>query len=200
MKSLDRVTLKTFVFGLPFVFIFAIFLTTFAPAQLHGGGVIGALNTLGGVLIGGWMSLSIYLSLRLLFSRELRAEVLPKLVLFKERDEREVLIAAKAARNSFLTTLALLIFLLCISAFQVAIYRVPAEQAINGKNGMISLGMNIGLSQKSTLASEGTTDYVRYDGLPISNSAIVLFLILWQLGSYNYFARRTGRDEDLLLT
>lgn len=33
-------------------------------------------------------------------------------------------------------------------------------------------------------------DYFRYSGLPISNSAITLLLIIWLLGSFNYFAQK----------
>lgn len=198
MKSIDQSILRVFLFGLPVVIVFALFLTTFDRSQLQGEGIIGALNSLGGFVIGSWMTLSLYFSLRLLFSPEFRADVLPKLTFFRERDERELLIAAKATRNTFLATLALLLFMFCLSAFQVAVYRVPAEQAVAGKTGMLSLGVNVNLTNKNSNIPTGVTDYFRYDGLPISNSAIVLFLIVWLLVSYNYFVRQLNQQSELL--
>lgn len=138
------------------------------------------------------MTLSIYLSARLILSYKFRSGILPRLAFFRERDEREMIIAGRAARNSFLTTLALLIFFLCLSAFQVAIYRVSPEQAKNGKTGMLTLGIDMNLipTQENQMAEQPMVDYFRYKGLPFSNFAVILLLILWQIGSYNYFARR----------
>ena len=94
-------------------------------------------------------------------------------------------------QDFFLTTLAILIFLLCLSMFQVAVYKLPPEQAINGKTGSISLGVYFTPVSTPSIGtdSDSKLDYFRYNGLPLSNSAITLFLIIWLLGSFNYFAR-----------
>jgi hypothetical protein len=106
------------------------------------------------------------------------------------------MMTARATRNSFLTTFALLIFLLCLAVFQIAAFRVPPEQALNGKTGALSLGINLDLwnSAAPEKTSEDVTDIFRYNGLPISNTAVVLLLIAWQLGTYNYFMRKLARD------
>ncbi|MFN9067852.1 MAG: hypothetical protein ACK5V3_11530, partial [Bdellovibrionales bacterium] len=150
------------------------------------------INGFSGLVFGTWMLLAFYLSLKLVFSNDFRSSVLTKVSFFQERDEREAAVTATATRNSFLTTLALLIFLLCLSLFQVAVFRLPPEQAVNGKTGTISLGLHFSPINppRTGMESKNQMDYFRYSGLPLSNSAVALILIVWLIGSYNYFARK----------
>lgn len=201
MKKLDHTILKVFLYGIPVVFMMALFASHIDTKRANDGSLFDFYNGFSGLAFGFWMLFSIYLSLRLLFSGKFRTEVLPRLTLFKERDERELLITARATRNSFLTTLALLIFLFCLSIFQMAVYRIPKDQAANGKTGTVTLGVNMNLTNHSSANEQETSalDYIRYSGLPVSNSAIILFLIFWQLGSYNYFMRRLTTENINLL-
>ena len=95
---------------------------------------------------------------------------------------------------SFLTTLAILMFLFCLSCFQVSIYRVSPEKAVDGKTGFVTLGLTCNLLETSKQA--GAHDELRrrdiftYSGLPVSSTAIILGLILWQICSYNVTMRR----------
>jgi hypothetical protein len=194
MKKIDRKILKLFLFGLPFVIGMALLASTISLKDANNGSVLDYYNSFSGLVFGIWMFFSLYLSVRLLFSGNFRADILPCLTFFRERDERELLITARATRNSFLTTLALLILLLFLSVFQVAIFRVPQEQAENGKTGTITLGVNMSLTNDSPGTSSSILDYFRYSGLPLSNSAVILFLILWQLSSFNYFLRKIEKE------
>ena len=186
MKKFDMTVFKVFLLGLPLVFLLAILTSTSEMLSKNE-----LINGTSGLIFGIWMTLAVYLSIRLIFSSEFRTSVLARVSLFKERDEREAAVTASATRNAFLTTLAVLIFLLCLSMFQVAVYKLPPEEATNGKTGTISLGLYFSPTN-SQAKSEVTTksDYFRYSGLPISNSMITLFLIVWLLGSFNYFARK----------
>jgi len=76
--------------------------------------------------------------------------------------------------------------------FQVAVYKLPPEQAVNGKSRTISLGVYFSPVNPPSVATDSKSqlDYFRYNGLPLSNSAITLILIVWLLGSFNYFARK----------
>lgn len=196
MKKLDQTILKVFLWGLPVMLIMAVVASNIDSQRLNDGSIFDLYNSFSGLVFGLWMLFALYLSIRLLASGDFRSQTLPRLSFFRERDERELLITARATRNSFLTTFALLIFLFCLSVFQVAVYRIPADQAITGKTGTISLGLNMSLLNDSLKSGEQSAlDYIRYSGLPISNTAIVLFLILWQLGSYNYFVRRRESPE-----
>ena len=187
MRKVDLNVFKVFLLGLPFVFTLALATNKFEALSANE-----YLNSMSGFVFGTWMFLALYLSLRLIFSSEFRSSVLARVSLFKERDEREAAVTATATRNSFLTTLAVLVFLLCLSMFQVAVHKLPAEQAINGKTGTISLGVYFTPVNSSTSGTDAQSnlDYFRYSGLPLSNSALTLLLILWLIGSFNYFARK----------
>ena len=193
MKKIDLVTFKIFVLGLPFVLALAL-----ATNMIEAFRTNDSINSLCGLVFGTWMALALYVSMRLIFSSDLRTNVLARVSLFKERDEREAAVTASATRNSFLTTLAVLIFLLCLSMFEIAVYKLPPEQAINGKSGTISLGVYFSPLTAPVAATDSKSqlDYFRYNGLPLSNSAITLILILWLLGSFNYFARKELRSSN----
>jgi hypothetical protein len=130
----------------------------------------------------------------LMVSGPFRDQVLAKLTFIRERDEREAILTGKATRTTFLTSLAILIFLFCLSCFQVSIYRVPPERAIDGKTGMVSLGLGFSLLEhpKQEMAKDilERKDIFSYTGLPVSSTAVILLLILWQVISYNYCMRR----------
>lgn len=198
MKKTDAYISKIFLFGLPVVAVMALIASWVEQKQYEGDALLNAYHSFSGIIFGLWMLFSLYLCLRLIFASEFRAHMLPRLAFFKERDERELLITAQAARSSFLTTLALLLFFLCLSAFQVAVYRVPKDLAVNGKTGTISLGVNMNLVGQSPIhgLEKAAVDLFSYSGLPLSNFAAILFLLLWQIGSYNYFAQRL-RSENI---
>jgi len=112
----------------------------------------------------------------------------------RERDERESILTGKATKATFLTTLAILIFLFCLSCFQISIYRVPPDRAVDGKTGFVTLGLGFSLleheKQARPVDNIPKENILTYRGLPISSESIILILILWQIISYNYSMRR----------
>jgi hypothetical protein len=120
-----------------------------------------------------------------------RDKTLKRLANLKDRDEREEFITGKASRTAYVSTLSLLILLLFFSIFTLNIYRVPESEAINGKRGTVSISTNFSLWDKShdeTLSTKETL--FEYKGMPLSKSAILLGLILWQLAIFNFTARK----------
>lgn len=195
MKKVDSTVLKAFLYGLPAVIILAVFAYPYNPETIsHASAHIKLLYNFSGFIFATWMVFAVYLSIRLMVSGAFRDKVLAKLTFIRERDEREVVLTGKAARTTLLTSLAILIFLFCLSCFQVSIYRVPPEKAIKGKTGMVSLGIGFKLLENSEQKTPDHTisrqDIFFYKGLPISSSATILVLIIWQIISYNYSMRR----------
>ena len=195
MRKLDSILLKVFLYGLPIVIGYAIFAYSYdLETSAQAGGYLRVLYDFGGIVFGSWMILSIYLSVRLMVSGLFREKVLAKLTFIRERDEREVILTGKAAKATMLTSISILIFLFCLSCFQVSIYRVPPEKAVDGKTGIVSLGLGFDLLENSQQQnSDGAMqrkDIVSYTGLPVSSSTVILGLILWQVVSYNYSMRR----------
>jgi len=183
MKSLDMLLLKLFLGGLPLVAVLAL-------VHEH----IGFIHGYAGFIFALWMTLSIFISLRLIFSGQFRERVISRITFIRERDEREALLTGKATKTAFLTSLAVLLLLFCLSCFQVSLYRVPPENAIDGKTGFVSLGVDFDLLEKEkhgrtddTIAKE---DIFTYQGLPVTSSAVILLLLVWQVACYNYTMRR----------
>jgi len=134
MKRLDSIVLKTFLYGLPAVIALAVFALPYNPETINRApAYLRLLYNFSGFVFGAWMVFAVYLSVRLMVSSAFRDKVLAKLTFIRERDEREVILTGKAARTTLLTSLAILIFLFCLSCFQVSIYRVSPEKAIDGK-------------------------------------------------------------------
>jgi hypothetical protein len=195
MKKVDSMLLKMFLYGLPFVIVFAIFAYLFSEGMIHRDvNYLVLLNNIAGIMIALWMALSLYLSVRLLASGTFRDHVITRMTFMKEHDEREALLTGKATKATFLTTLAILIFLFCLSCFQVSVYRMPPEKAVNGKTGMLSLGLGFSLleqDKRESLKEAIQNEHIfSYRGLPISSETIILLLIIWQIASYNYSMRR----------
>lgn len=196
MKKLDSTLLKVFLYELPVLVVY--FLSIFAfglEMAAQSNSYAKVWYDFGGCYIfGSWMIVSTYLSFRLMVSEIFREKILTKMTFLKERDEREVILTGQAAKTTMLTTIAILIFLFCLSLFQVSIYHVPPEQAVNGKSRVVELGLSLNLlessQQKKSQQDEEKEDIVSYTGLHVSSSIIILGLIGWQIISYNYSMRR----------
>ncbi|MDD5169184.1 MAG: hypothetical protein PHN75_10225 [Syntrophales bacterium] len=191
MTRLDSILLKIFLYGFPAVAVLAVSLQFFHPKiGSHSVGYLKLLNNFSGFVFAFWLLCSLYLSIRLLFSETFRDKVLTKLTFIRERDEREAILTGKATRATFLSSLAILIFLFCLSTIHVSMYRVPPEKAVDGKTGFVSLGVGFSLFEngEKTQAVTGLQkkDIFSYTNLPLSNTAVILLLILWQIASYNY--------------
>ena len=195
MNRADSVLVKVFLYGLPIIVIFGVFSYSYNTEIInHATGIAKFFNNLAGLAYATWMTLCIVLSIRLMVSGPLRDQVLSRFTFIRERDEREVMLTGKAARTTFLTTLAILLFLFCLSCFQVSIYRVPPEKAVDGKTGVVTLGLTCNLLENSKQVGAHDDeirqqDIFTYSGLPISGTAIILGLILWQICSYNVTMR-----------
>lgn len=198
MNKSDSVLLKVFTCGLPLIGLLAVYTYGYnAEMVSHAAPVFNLLNSCAGLVFAVWITLSVYLSIRLMVSESFREQVLVRLTFMRERDEREVMLTGKATRTAFLTSLALLVFLFCLSCFHVSVYRVPPEKAVNGKTGMVSLGLGFDLLQHHPAGKDNEAmqkqDIFSYTGLPVSNTSVILLLIVWQVTSFNYVMRRMTR-------
>ncbi|MCE5262529.1 MAG: hypothetical protein LLG97_03225 [Deltaproteobacteria bacterium] len=186
------------MYGLPVVAVLALLANRYdwmsaGPAAGH----LNILNNAFGLMFASWMGLALYLCFRLMVSASFRDQVLAKITFIRERDERESQLTGKAAKTTFLMSLAILIFLLCLSCIQVSVYRVPEDKAIHGKTGMVTLGLGFNVfedeGKKDPYLAVQRQNIFSYTGLPISSSAVILLLIVWQILSYNCSMRRLIR-------
>ncbi|HAH07687.1 MAG TPA: hypothetical protein DCM05_14385 [Elusimicrobia bacterium] len=150
------------------------------------GGLYGVMNNLGFA----WVLSLAYCVAALLFYKEFRESLLSRLAGFREQDERERLVTAHAARNTFLLTLALQTVLLILSLTTVSLVRNPDG------HGMLSIGMGFSSSNLDVWAreaparQEGPGLYFGGHLLPPNTAPIFLLTILIQLAAFRLSSRR----------
>lgn len=198
MNRYDSLLLKIFLWGIPVVAVMA-FLASYGDwKSAEPSGLLHTLNAAFGIILASWMGLALYGGFRLIISEPLREAVLMKITFIRERDEREAILTGKATKATFLMSLAVLIFLFCLSCIQVSVYRVPPDRAVHGKTGMVTLGLGFSvLDTTERRIPEGDVprqqDIFSYSNLPLSSSAVILLMILWQIIFYNFSIRRLIR-------
>jgi len=196
MKRVDSMLLKVFLYGIPVIALIAGF-SYLSGAVSHHAGFSKLLNNFMGLVFALWMALSMYLCVRLVVSGPFRDQVIAKITFIRERDEREAILTGKAAKTAMLTSLAFLILLFCLSCFHVSVYRVPPENAVDGKTGFITLGFGFDLlkhgEQDRPEERIQRQDIFSYRGLPVSGTTVILMLIVWQIIAYNCSMRRLMR-------
>ncbi|QEM68293.1 hypothetical protein FO488_09045 [Geobacter sp. FeAm09] len=199
MNRVDAILIRIFTRGLPIIVCFGLFSYAYNTGAVdHAAPPVRFFNNAAGFAYGFGMLLCVVLSIRLMCSEPFRDRVLARLTFIRERDEREALLTGKATRTTFLTSLAILIFLFCLSCFQVSVYRVAPERAVDGKTGVVSLGLACNLLNAPKAAgtpdsAPRSRDIFTYTGLPVSSTAVILGLIIWQVLSYNYLMRRLAQ-------
>jgi hypothetical protein len=139
-----------------------------------------------------WFAILILFLIMLIASSEAREKTLKRLANLKERDEREQYITGKAARTTYISTLSLLVFFLFFSIFSLNINRLPDSEAINGKTGTVAIGLQFTLLDEPRGETNQTNGQVIFESknIPLSKTAILLILILWQLAAFNITARK----------
>jgi hypothetical protein len=127
-----------------------------------------------------------------MISTQFRETALTKFSNLKLGDEREEYLTGRATKATYLSTVALLIFLFCLSSFRVSVYRVPDAAKVAGKSGTVTLGFDFSLWEgaRTDRAPQKEIDYFTYDGFPLSKSALILTLLCWQILFYHYAMRR----------
>ncbi|MBC7540870.1 MAG: hypothetical protein H7281_18765 [Bacteriovorax sp.] len=141
-----------------------------------------------------WVLIMLYLVTKMVFSKTIRDVVMTKLAGMKERDERESVVAGNAAKFSFLSTLALLLFLFIFSVTTFTVNKHPKD--LDNKKGTAVIGFALNGIDETALVHEvkGEIETFTYKSLPLTKPVIILLLIFWQIGSYHLVARRELRE------
>jgi phosphotransferase system glucose/maltose/N-acetylglucosamine-specific IIC component len=193
MKQFHKIVIGYFVIALPLVSLAWLICPAIqSTAESWGSPALEWANAISGFLFGAWMVAALYIGVSLVVSKAFREQLLRKITGIKERDEREELIVARSARNTFLLTLGLLIFLFLLNVFQVRLAEVPPEKQFGGKKHEISLGLKLSPLESDSdpkAAPDGLRTQFHYD-FPVSVSGILILLIAVQVGSFYIYSRR----------
>lgn len=138
-----------------------------------------------------WFLALITFFVLLVVKSDFRDLTLKRIANIKDRDEREDLITGKASKHAYVSTLSILILLLFSSIFTIDIRRLPSEQSINGKTGTLSIGFHFEFFDQPKIEQdkEGQVLFESKD-LPLTKSAILLCVLIWQIAAYNINVRR----------
>jgi len=138
-----------------------------------------------------WFVMFITYMILLVLIPSVRDKTLSRLANLKERDEREEYITGKAARESYIATLALTLLFLFFSLFGFTFASV--QQTDPQKPGH-TVGMNIGYSifnhTNKNVTDENKTTIFDSKQYALSSSSIILLLLGWQILIFNLAARK----------
>ena len=143
-----------------------------------------------------WLTILFYFFVALLVSDRLREMMLTRLARLSERDEREEFIVGRAAKASWLSTLALLMFLLVVSGLHVRVSELPPQQQKPGRSRALSIGYGFSLLQKSAMEtrySQWGKPPFSFSGTTSSKSAMLLIILMWHTLSFHLFSRKWSR-------
>lgn len=143
-----------------------------------------------------WFAVLILFLILLVALPEARERTLKRLANLKERDEREQFITGKASRAAYISTLSLMILWLFLSIFSLNIYRVPENEAVNEKTGTVAIGLGFSLLDKPHVETNSENEVIfESKDIPLSKTAIILILVIWQLAVFNFTARKENLKE-----
>lgn len=194
MKTFNSVVIRYVLYAFPAVLAILVWGSFVDPNQIQfSSAFLMWLWDILGINLMFWIVVTLYLMVSLIASQTLRNDVLMKLARIKERDERESYIAGIASKSTFLSTTAVLICFLFLSFFTVIVAKTPADQVSPGeKRGYVSIGMQLSVIETETKTEPQVKDdiFFHYHDIPITKTGLILIFLLWQIGSYHYFARK----------
>lgn len=149
-----------------------------------------------------WFVIFIGFLVSMLFVPSIRMNSLKRLANLQDRDERELKITGYAATASYISSLSLLIFLLFFSMFTFHVSRTPEVEAKDGKTKDLSINLTFDLFDEGRVESSLAGDIIAESKqIPLSKTALLLIILVWQIGSFTLYARSELKgDQSLELT
>lgn len=193
MKKLARLIQTYLLYSLPFVITVSIW------SQYQNGGtsasdspfVLRALWEVMSWNLMAWFVILILFLVTLLVNQDVRDQTLRRIANLKDRDEREEIFTGQAAKSSYISTMAIIIFLLFISVLQVNITRSPQPGEDGNHHGTVSLGIGFHLfDEPLTAPASQELSVFESKSIPLSKSALLLCVLLSQMISFNRSMRR----------
>jgi hypothetical protein len=193
MKNLINFIQKYLLFVSPIVLTTIIWSSFQSDSEMSQSGSLVKIilwEVMSWALILWFIFLSIFMCL-LAAKRDVQDSALKYVAGLRERDEREEVIMGLAARKTFSATSGFLVLLLFLSCFTLRIAKLPPDLVVNGKQHSLSLGFQLTGDEKKTDRSPDGLVIYEYHHLPLSQSALILIILLWQLAVF----RATARSE-----
>jgi hypothetical protein len=198
MKKVNMWLQNYLVFSLPFVVVCEIWGSIQSDREILVNGSFlekAAWEVLSWNLMIWFLCLIIFLIL-MVFVPSTRDIVTRRIANIKERDEREIYITGQASKKAFTSTLSLLVFLFFISIFTFNVSKIPPEEIINNRAKSLSIGFNFKLTDDPKIEKDQAGQVLMESkDIPLSKSAILLLLIVWQISMFGFSARKIAKEE-----
>ncbi|MBU1240688.1 hypothetical protein KKF84_01745 [Myxococcota bacterium] len=198
--KINRFIARYVLWASPLVIILLVVSAVLAGPKGNPGsqGVTGIVLDILGIHFLLWLSLLLYFLIILTVLPSMREMILTRLARITENDERDELIVGQAARASWLSTLALLIFLFLVSGLQIAVHRLPPDAGSTRGKRSVSVGYRFSLLEPTARPwpsqnPQGTQTLFSFSGLALSKSAMLGLIMLWQILSFHLFSRKISR-------
>jgi hypothetical protein len=193
MKTFNRYLQKYLAYGFPLVIALITWECFETQTQIEASGslILKAIFEIGSWNFMLWfLSLVIFMVL-LVVRKDTQEQSIKFIAGMKERDEREELIVALAARTSFVATTGFLIFLLFISLFSLNIAKNPNSE-VNRHKSSLTVGVHFSdVSSEAPIPSLQPNGLVfEHRGIPLSKTSLILLILAWQLGSFRLKVRK----------
>ncbi len=138
-----------------------------------------------------WVATLFIFFFLLLFSTSIREQTLRPLANIKERDEREIIVTARASRVAFISTLSLLILLLALSIVTFEVSELP--KPVDGKTKVMKIGTGFKLFDEPRKGDPSKKVFLESRDLPLSKTGILLLVLVWQIAVFTFVSRKELR-------
>ena len=197
MSKFSRWLQNYLIYALPFVLI-AMAWSTYLEKQegaVSGSGFLWEIFSWNLIF---WFVMLLFFVFLIVFHQETREVIVRRIANIRERDEREAQITGRASRAVFVSSLSVLMLLLFFSIFTVNITKYPASEAPMGKRGELSFGLQFSLLDEPKVKSDSKGEVLfESKDLPLSKPAILLGLILWQIGQFHWFSKKLLKEGEI---
>lgn len=195
MNKAIRLIQNYLLYALPFILICMVWGTVVPTTDREATGFQRILWEIFSWNLMAWFAVLIIFLVMLIASSQVREKTLKRLANIKERDEREQQITGVAARSAYISTIGLLIFLLFFSLFNFNVRKYPDGTAPQGKSGLATITMHFNLTDSAKKEAQPDGTIFESKDIPLSKSAIILLVLIWQLVAFNLTARRQAHAE-----
>ncbi len=142
-----------------------------------------------------WFLCSIYFLFSIILNRTLRESIFTRLAGIKERDEREEVVVGKAMKSSFLFMLGILVCLLAFSTTRTdKNISLTTSDKVHGSFTIGHLDFKGEPIKEYEEEVDGEIQKHETFDIPFSKTSLILFMILAQLFSFHFFARKELRS------
>ncbi len=198
MQKINKFLLKYLVYAIPFHVILLIWGLLASKFEFLKGikPLAAAMDILPWNFIA-WLIVLVFVLAELLWYPDMQRRFFESAAKFagvKERDERESLAIDRAGRYAYISTLCLLIVMLCFYSINVTIGNIPPDKVVDGKHRYITVGIGIAVTDDKPVVKNDNyiKTFSNWD-LPLSKWSLIFLVIAWHVLSFLYYLRKTDK-------